>query len=190
MSTVVSTMTTDELLAIPEDGVTRELIRGHLKERELTRRNRLHAATESRIVRVLGKWLDSTPDFAAEILSGEAGAVLAQNPDTTVGIDVAVFSMQVLKNQSRTSSMVVGVPLLAVEILSPSDKHEETHEKIVEYLRIGVPLVWEIDPDFQTVRVYRPDAEPCMFNRAQQLTAEKVLPGFEVAVAELFPSWK
>lgn len=43
MSSVVSNMTTSELLALPDEGVVRELIRGSLREREMTRRNRLHA---------------------------------------------------------------------------------------------------------------------------------------------------
>jgi Uma2 family endonuclease len=52
-----------------------------------------------------------------------------------------------------------------------------------------VKLVWEVDPDFRTVRVYRPGHEPVMFNRKQILSGDDVLPGFEVAVGELFPNW-
>lgn len=79
---------------------------------------------------------------------------------------------------------------MADEILSPHDKHEEVHEKIAEYLRVGVALVWEVDPDFQTVRVFRPEHEPIMFNRKQRIDGGEVLMGFEVAVATLFPAWK
>ncbi len=50
MSTVTRIMSTEELLALPDDGMERELIRGVLREREMSRRNRFHAATESRIV--------------------------------------------------------------------------------------------------------------------------------------------
>jgi len=85
--------------------------------------------------------------------------------------------------------MVLGVPVLAVEILSPSDSHEAIHEKVMEYLRTGVMMIWEIDPDFQTVRVHRPNHEPVMFSRSQKLSGDDVLPGFEVAVADLFPKW-
>ncbi len=99
MSSVVSNMTTPEMLSLPDDGLERELIRGHLREREMTRRNRLLAATESRIVGQLFLWLQNTPSFSAHILSGEAGTILAENPDTTVGIDVALFSSQIMDNQ-------------------------------------------------------------------------------------------
>jgi Uma2 family endonuclease len=189
MSTATPTMTTREMLALPDDGMERELIRGELREREMTRRNRLHAATESQVVYSLKNWLAHQTDFEADVLSGEAGSILQQDPDTTVGIDVALFSLEVLRRQTDETRMVLGVPILAVEILSPHDKHEEIGEKIVEYLRTGVKLVWEVDPDFQTVRVYRPDHEPVMFNRKQKLTAADVLPGFEVTVADLFPNW-
>ena len=127
------------------------------------------------------------PSFSAHILSGEAGTILAENPDTTVGIDVAVFSSQIMDNQPDDSSLVVGIPLLAVEILSPSDKHEEVREKVREYLRVGVPLVWEVDPDFQTVCVFQPDREPIMFNRNARIDGADVLPGLSIPVAELFP---
>lgn len=183
-------MTTRELLALPDDGIQRELIRGNLRERDMTRRNRLHAGTESLIVHALLGWLDQNPDFSAGVLSGEAGAILAQSPDTTVGIDVALFDSAVLANQSDHSALVVGVPLLAVEILSPTDKHEEVHEKIDEYLRVGTRLVWEVDPDFQTIRVFQPGHEPIMVNRNQRIDGSDVLPGFDVPVGTLFPNWK
>lgn len=188
MSTVTPTMTTRELLALPDDGTERELIRGELREREMTRRNRRHAATESQIVFALLSWLKQTK-FAADVLSGEVGSILAQDPDTTVGIDVALFSRDVLRQQTDESRLVVGVPILAVEILSPNDKHEEVREKIVEYLRTGVRVVWEVDPDFHTVRVHQNRQEPVMFNREQKLVGGDDLPGFSVPVAELFPNW-
>ena len=128
MSTSASNVTTSELLAMPDD-MERDLIRGELRERPMTRRNRLHAATEANIARILGNWLDGNQGLSARVLSGEVGTILAEQPDTTVGIDVAVFSLDILQNQSDETSIVRGVPILAVEILSPSDMHEDVHEK-------------------------------------------------------------
>ena len=190
MSTVSSGITNAEFLAMPDDGVERELIRGVVREREMTQRNRYHAATESRIVRSIGQWIDENPECSLDVLSGEAGSILSREPDTTVGIDIAVFTLATLHDQSNETSMVDGVPVLAVEILSPSDRHEDVHEKIAEYLRVGVSLVWEVDPDFMTVRVHRPGADPTMVNRSQVLLGENVLPGFEVPVKDLFPDWQ
>jgi Uma2 family endonuclease len=84
------------------------------------------------------------------------------------------------------TELIDGVPILAVEILSPSDMLEDFHEKIDSFLATGVALVSIIDPDHRTVRVYRPDGEPEVVNIRQELSGEQFLPGFRVPVARLF----
>ena len=78
-------------------------------------------------------------------------------------------------------------PVLAVEILSPSDTQESITDKISAYLRAGVALVWIVEPVFRTIIIYRPDAQPQLVNLDQELSAEPHLPGFRVTVADLFP---
>ena len=53
-----------------------------------------------------------------------------------------------MARQNAQTTMIDGVPKLAFEVLSPSDKVEETTEKVNEYLSVGVDLVWIIDPYF------------------------------------------
>jgi Uma2 family endonuclease len=95
-------------------------------------------------------------------------------------------SAELRANTPKGKRVVEGVPVLAVEILSPSDVHSDMTEKVQEYLNVGVAAVWVIDPDFEIVTVFRPDAEPVTFNRQQDLAADPYLPGFRVRVAELF----
>ena len=76
-------------------------------------------------------------------------------------------------------------PVLAVEILSPSDTHEEVVTKIEMYLKFGV-VVWVVDPDLRTVAVYRVDEPPVLFGVGQDLVGDPYLPGFRVAVSRLF----
>jgi len=179
-------MTTEELLAFPDDGVERELIRGELRERPMTKRNYPHSKATATIAHVLLKWLDQQPDPRGRVVGGEAGFRIRKNPDTTVGIDVAYISPQLAQATAANASIIDGPPVLAVEILSPSDKQENILEKVHDYLESGVPLVWIVEPDFRTVTVYRPDAPPALFNASQELTAEPHLPGFRTAVAALF----
>ncbi len=64
MSTTLpaGTLTLAEFLALPADEhVDRELIRGELKERPLTRRNRFHAKTEATVAYFLKRWLVNQP---------------------------------------------------------------------------------------------------------------------------------
>ncbi len=77
-------------------------------------------------------------------------------------------------------------PVLAVKILSPSDTHEGVVEKINLYLECGVSVVWIIDPDFQTLMVYRPRQAPTMLSVQETLDGFPELPGFKVAVRDFF----
>jgi Uma2 family endonuclease len=152
----------------------------------MTRRNRHHGKLTARVAQLLGNWLDTQPQPRGEIYDGEVGCRLQQNPDLTVGIDVAYASAEVAANSPDDSELIDGVPILVVEVLSPYDTQEQIHEKIDTYLEAGVALVWVIDPYDRTVRVYRPGAEVELFNVTQELSGEPHLPGFRVRVAAIF----
>jgi Uma2 family endonuclease len=187
MSTVASApITTEQLLAMPEDGMDRELIRGELRERPMTKRNRFHTYAVARLTRFLDEWLDSQPEPRGEVHAGEVGTILRRDPDTTVGIDVAYFSADLIARQTTETTMIDGPPVLAIEVLSPSDKLENVHEKVSEYLNAGVTLVWTVDTNFQTVQVHQQNAAPEMFNREHSISGGEVLPGLDIAVADIF----
>lgn len=178
-----------DLLAMPDDGVERWLIRGKLREKkdpEMTKRNRFHSALTSRLGQLIGNWIDTQPEPRGEVYSGEAGVYIRRNPDTVVGIDVVYVSAGVVAAQTDATAMLDGVPTLVVEILSPSNTEEEVNEKTDDYLAVGVPLVWIVDPHYQTVTVLRPGQPAEMFNTTHTLSADPHMPGFTVPVARLF----
>src|SRR5438876_636663 len=117
-------LTTEQLLAMPEDGKERWLINGELRQKEMTRRNRGHSRVEANIAGLLVAWNRQQPAPRGEVLVGEAGVRLRRNPDTSVGVDVAYLSAETAQANTDDKSFVEGAPLLVVEILSPSDKHE------------------------------------------------------------------
>jgi Uma2 family endonuclease len=179
-------MTTEQLLALPRDGVDRWLIRGQLREKPMTVRNRWHSRVMARLAQLLGNWLDQQPEPRGEVLDGEVGVRLRRDQDTTVGIDLVYLSADLAAQEPKETRLIDGVPTLAVEILSPNDTQEELDEKVDEHLAAGVPLVWLVDPHDRTVLVYRPGAEPELFNVRQDLSADPHLPGFRVPVAQIF----
>jgi len=178
-------MTVEEFLALPEDGVSRELIRGQIRERGKTVRNRFHAKIEATIGWLLRNWLEQQPEPRGEILSGEAGFRLRGTRDSLVGIDVAYAPAELVAATPKDALVFDGAPVLAVEILSPSDTHDDVVVKVELYKKAGV-AVWEVDPGFRSVRVHRPGREPETFNALQELVTEPELPGFRVAVAKIF----
>jgi Uma2 family endonuclease len=183
-------LTTEELLALPDDGVERWLIRGQLREMPRAGcnrwRDRWHSRVMVRVSSVLESWLENQPEPRRSILCGDAGVRLRREPDTTVGIDVVYVPPDVVAREPEDTSLIDGVPVLAVEILSPSDMVGMVDEKIDCYLAAGVPLVWVIDPHFRTVAILRPGAEPELVNVRKELAAEPHLPGFRVPAAQLF----
>ena len=179
-------MTTEELLALPNDGIDRWLIQGQLREKPTTVRNRTHSRIMARISYLLEKWLGSQPEPRGQVLCGEAGCRLRRYPDTTVGMDVVYIAANLAQQESEDTTLIDGVPILIVEILSPSDTIEEIDEKIDLYQKAGVPVVWVIDSHDRTVAIYRPGMATEVANIRQELTAEPHLPGFRVAEAEVF----
>ena len=133
-------MTTAELLAMPDDGMERWLIDGELREKPMTVRNRFHSRLTIRIGKLLDNWFDAQPKPRGEVLGGEAGVRLSKDPDSTVGIDVMYIDAETVARQTDDTTLVAGVPVLAVEILSPSDTNEEIDEKMDKYRSVGVPL--------------------------------------------------
>jgi Uma2 family endonuclease len=179
-------MTTEELLALPDDGMDRWLIKGQLREKLKSVHNRWHSRTMARLGQLLSHWLDQQPEPRGEIYGGEVGCRLRQTPDSTVGIDLAYVSAELAGLDPTTTTLIDGPPILAVEILSPNDTQVEIDERIDEFLDAGVRLVWIIDAHDQTVLVYRPGTEPEMFNARQELSGGAELPGFRVPVAQIF----
>ena len=77
-------------------------------------------------------------------------------------------------------------PDLAVEVLSPSDSWTEVETKVTEDFQAGVRLIWIVDPDQNTITVYRPNSERSRLSESDQLSGEDVLPDFSVSIAEIF----
>ena len=46
-------------------------------------------------------------------------------------------------------------PDLAVEVASPNDTVYELDDKLEDYQKAGVPLIWVINPNSRTATVYR-----------------------------------
>lgn len=186
--TATQLMTAAEFLALPQDdGIDRMLLAGELLESPMVYRNRLHSRALTRMARFLDVWLDSQPEPQGQVLAGDAGVKLTTNPDTLFGVDVAYFTADVLQVQPRhENTIVVGVPRLAVEILTPGEVIERHNQKVDAYLSAGVNLVWVLDPHRQTVLALRPTSDPVLFSSQQLLQADDVLPGFRVMVSELF----
>jgi Uma2 family endonuclease len=78
------------------------------------------------------------------------------------------------------------VPNLAIEVVSPTDFAEELLEKMEEYFRAGVDLVWVVYPRRQIVVVHHLFTQVQVLTRNDELSGGKVMPGFHLPLASLF----
>src|SRR5215208_6406236 len=73
-------------------------------------------------------------------------------------------------------------PDLVVEVLSPSDRASEVVAKLEMYQEAGVPLIWLVDPDNETVTIIAAGQPTRVLKQGDTLDGGDVLPGFTVPV--------
>jgi Uma2 family endonuclease len=78
------------------------------------------------------------------------------------------------------------VPDVTAEVVSPSNKTEEDLQKVLEYFRAGVRLVWVIHAKARQIYVYDSPTQIRVLATADVLDGGTVLPGFQLSVATLF----
>ena len=174
--------TADEFMALPLDLKRYELVRGVLAEIAVTGYE--HAEVEANVFRLLDQHV--WPRRLGRVTGGGAMFCLQQEPDTLRRPDVAFVRTDRLPARDQRRSYAQFIPELAVEILSPSNTTAEMREKVAEYLRVGVRLVWIVDPETETVTIHTPDAAPVILPTGAEITGGAVLPDFRCPVAAFF----
>jgi Uma2 family endonuclease len=89
-----------------------------------------------------------------------------------------------LKRVPRTYPQLA--PDMIVEIKSAFDTLPRLQENVQTAIALGVPVGLLIDPDGQTVTIYRPEAEVVTLGDQEVLTIPELLPGWELPIANLW----
>ena len=100
--------------------------------------------------------------------------------------DVSFIRLGRLEGEEIPSGWLTIPPDLAVEVLSPGDVADDMDQKVQEYLKAGVRLVWEVHPASKTVIVHRADGTIAALKETDSLDGEDVIPGFSVPLAKIF----
>jgi Uma2 family endonuclease len=178
-------LTYDDFLLFPDDGKRHEIIDG------------VHYVTASPNLRhqeVVGR-------LHAEIyihLKGhpEAGRVFVSPLDVVLSrydvVEPDLLFVASDRAEVLTEKNLQGPPSLAVEVLSPSTRKRDARLKRQLFERTGVGEYWLVDPELDTVQVFRPD-EDGKYRRVAELTSEDdaalttpLLPGWVLRLRELF----
>ena len=140
----------EDLLAMPEDGRRRELLEGDLLVSPSP--NRRHQRIVSNLDRMFGR-LES--QGMGEAYVAPFDVVLDRH--TVFEPDVMFIRRERL--HIVTERNVSGAPDLVVEVLSESTRDMDLGPKVRAYGRHGVGEYWVVDPDANTVQVFRREGE-------------------------------
>lgn len=138
--------------------------------------------------------------FLASILIVELNKYLATNPigltsapDGPIRVqlgrmrvpDVAFVRWDRLPGGKVPRDQVLSAaPDLVVEILSPSNTKKEMDDKLKEYFKAGVRLVWYVDPEKRTAEVYTSPTNVEQLDADGILDGRDVLPGFKLKIKD------
>jgi len=174
-------VTGEELLNHPEWGNC-ELIRG--KVVPVCRPNSQHGYLMLEVGAELRSFVKKRK--LGTVIVGDAGVYLETDPDTVRGPDVYFISAKKMPINAIPPSFQKLPPELCVEIVSPRDKSAEGKEKIAQFLAMGVNLIWVIDPKKRTAQILRQNGTVSVVPTDGVLSGEDILPGFELALTDLF----
>ncbi|MCA1594537.1 MAG: Uma2 family endonuclease [Acidobacteria bacterium] len=186
MSATTHLITADEFLTMPQldkgGDLRSELIRGELKAMSPT--GGIHG--------IISLWLGAlilnhvTANKLGRAFGAETGFLVEQDPDTVLGADVAYVSKERMKSVKNIEKYIPFAPDIAVEVLSPGNTALEMDEKVALYFSAGARAVWIVNPRRKTISVYDSPLDLRILGEKDTLDAGKILPGFKLALAELF----
>ena len=176
------TLTVEDLYHLPDEDEKYELQAGLLLSEPLP--GFTHGRIASRVAWFLAD--HAHRNELGEVVTNDTFFVLARDPDTVRGPDVAFVTRERVRTLTDPERAFPGPPDLAVEVLSPSNTPTDVRAKVADYLAAGTRLVWVFDSVRETVTIYRSLLEPRVLRHDAELDGEDVIPGFRVAVADIF----
>ena len=133
------------------------------------------------LIRLLGNWV--YPRRLGRVFDSAGGFIM---PDTNVKApDVSFVRAARLRQSPRYFGELV--PDLVVEIKSQNDRIKPIETKVLKFIELGAIVGILIDPDEETVTIYRSTGEPTVLGNGDILTVAELFPGWELPVSELWP---
>jgi Uma2 family endonuclease len=174
-------MTADEFMLIDNQGF--ELVDGRPREKNM-------GMFSSVVAFWISKLLNARFDLVRYgfMVDSEGGyQCWADDPNRVRKPDLSFVRRERLPGGKPPEGWCQVAPDFAIEVLSKNDTLSETEEKVEEYLAVGVPLIWVIDPKAEQVYVYRGSLQAEILRGEAELWDDVVLPGFRCRAPELFP---
>ena len=174
-------LTIADLESLPEDGNRYELIEEELFVSRAP--SLIHQRTVVNVISVFTRYLGENP--VGEILPGP-GVIFS---DFSGVIPDLVYVSYERGKEIATGDRITGAPELIIEILSPGteNRRRDEHAKRQLYKKYGVKEYWILDPERQTVQIFRTVRLKLTATLGvRDVLSTPLLPGFHCSVREFF----
>ncbi len=174
--------TPEDLFGMP-DGDRYELANGQLVEHSRSLLASYIAGTLQWLLHTFCR--ENQPGWV--LPDGTTYQCFADDPDKVRKADVSFIGLARLSIEQALAKGHVRIPPdLAAEVIPPNDLYYEVEAKAEEWLSAGAQIVWIVNPRTRSITVRRADATISLLQENDDLTGEKILPGFRCRVGELF----
>jgi Uma2 family endonuclease len=139
----------------------------------------------SRITRLLDEWAEQ--DGRGIAVDSNGGFTL---PDGSVRAADAAWVARNRWDALSDADQARFAPIcpdFIIELRSPSDNLADLIKKMEQWIANGVQLGWLIDPESQTVSIYRPNEQPETLTHPTSIQGHGIMAGFELVMDRI---WK
>lgn len=129
------------------------------------------------------------------IVVANVGFILARNPDTIRGANLAFISKSRLAQTGITEKFYPYAPNFVAEIASEHRPFESVKERANEFLTAGSDMVWIIrhqrvnQHSEIAVNIFRSDGTASVVEQNNEASSEDVIQGFKLFVPKLLENW-
>jgi Uma2 family endonuclease len=182
MATVQSLLTAEQYATLPDLEGHHELVRGEIVYMNMP--SFRHGEICARLSRLVGYYVDL--NGLGRVLSNDSGVITQRGPDTVRGADVAFYSYRAVPKAEHPRMYAPNPPELVFEVKSRDDRWPKIHEKVAEYLEVGVRIVCVVDPETETVAIHHAERPVQSLTSVDVLRFPDVLGDFELPVTKIF----
>ena len=174
-------MTLEEFLALPEEKPYLEFVNGEVQAKPMPNIN--HGLTVAQLVLLLGTYLRESRE--GRVVTEVRYATMTAVDQRVFLPDINVIPAAELPGMPRTGPVRTH-PAFAIEVLSPEHRPGRIADRVQFYMRNGTRLLWIVDPEDESITVFRQDTDSHTYVPGDIIDAVPVLSAFALDVAALF----
>lgn len=181
MNQVANKLSLQEFLDLPESGDRYELVDGELVAKMSP--TTPHSRVQKRLLRLIDDWCNETG--IGEVNPEWAVALKRRKIEWSPVPDLTYISFDRVSSDWDGEGVCPGIPVLVVEIISPSQTFGQMTQKATDYLLAGVDRVWVVDTQAQSLTVFQKDNLPQTFWSYGKIE-DPIIPDFVLPVAHIY----